>query len=66
LIRDGRIVQFIHESVRDFSLHRDGLGLIYPGLGQSVVGKKPRPIGKSLHQCQKGNIVATSQWMQLM
>jgi len=47
LIRDGRNVQFIHESVRDFLLHRDGLRLIYPGLGQSVVGKSHDQLAKA-------------------
>jgi hypothetical protein len=38
-IQGSRRVQFIHESVRDFLLHHNGLQLIDPGLGQSAVGK---------------------------
>jgi ankyrin repeat protein len=46
-IQGSRRVQFIHESVRDFLLHRDGLQLIDPGLGQSAVGKSHDQLTKT-------------------
>jgi hypothetical protein len=46
-IQDRRRVQFIHESVRDFLLHHDGLRLIDPDLGQSAVGKSHDQLTKA-------------------
>src|SRR5947207_15870209 len=33
-----RVVQFIHESVREFLLHSDGLHIIEPNIGQLATG----------------------------
>jgi len=45
--QDIHRVQFIHESVRDFLLHYDGLRLIDPGLGEYAVGKSHDQLTKA-------------------